>query len=469
NFTGANVNVVTRSGTNQLTGSAYKYWNNETYIGTHIGNYKASWTNSQTDITGARVGGPIIKNKLFFFANIELERVTSPGSGATWKAKDSGVTGPTISNTPADSLVKFSNFLKDKYGYETGPYEGYLNNQRSNNDRYLFRFDYNLDAKNKFNVSFVSLFRVNDQPVSPSSSSPIGSVTNGRIGAYSMTFANSQYMFTNKVKSYSAEWLHTFNNHISNQLLVSYTSATDKRSTPGSPFPFIDIYDPVLGGQSGGNYMSAGQELFSTKNVVKYNTLNVYDNLTVDYKKHHITAGLAYQYLTVGNSFFPLGGMYYRYSSLQSFINNERPTAFGYSYAYDGKDDYVKASYGLASVYGQDKINLSRDLVITAGARLELPIYNTSLSPNPNADTFQLLLDANGNRTNYTADKWPNQRLLISPRVAFNWNPLGSKSVKVRGGTGIFVGQIPFVWFTNMPGSTGNQVAGVAYTAVPDG
>jgi hypothetical protein len=467
NFTGANINVVTRSGTNNFSGSVYSFWRNETFQGKYLADYQLPTpAKSAFNTNGFRAGGAIIKNKLFFFVNAELDRNVFPDGSNQWIPSGTGVSSPTTSRTPKDSLERLSKFLRDTYGYETGAYQNYAGSYRSNNTRIMARIDYNIDKNNKVNFSYTSLDRVNDQPVN-SRSSPIRSgASNSRIGVNSLAFENSNYSFTNKVKSYSAEWLSTINRHISNQLLATYTHNRDSRTPRGENFPFVDIAG--LSGSSAqnalsDNYMSVGTELFSYKNDVIANTLNIYDNVTINKGIHQLTGGASLQYFSVANSFFPSGTMYYRFASLQDFISNAAPTGFGYTYAYDGQEQYIRLRYGLSGLYAQDKVTLLKNLVITAGVRVEMPFYVNKLTSNPNADTLRLM-DVDGGRTQYKTGIWPEARLQISPRIAFNWTPLASKAMNVRGGTGIFAGQVPFVWFTNQPGNSGTKTNTVGIT-----
>ncbi len=457
NFTGANINVVTKSGTNDFKGSVYDYWRNEKYQGTKVGSDTLPTAlKAQYKIYGFTFGGPIIKNKLFFFGNVEIDNKTSPGYSNNYLAARPGLVAPYISRTPADSLQKVSDFVRSKYGYETGAYENYANNFRTNNLRILGRIDYNIDTKNKLVVSFYQLKRLQDQQLSTSFPFASANVTNtARIGSNSMSFANSLYSLNNSVKSVNAELNSTISNVMTNQLNVSYTMVTEKRSTPGSLFPSIDIgFD---GSNASDNYIYLGTELFSYNNFAKYNTLTFNNNLTVNKGIHNILAGVSYQHLDISNGFIPVGNLYYRYASLNDFITNQAPAVFGYSFSPDGSNGVAKIQYGLAGVYLQDKMNLTKDLVITAGLRVDMPFFFNKLSDNPNIDTLSLY-NPSGNLQHYDAKKLPNQTPMVSPRIAFNWKPLKTTQLIVRGGTGIFAGQVPFVWITNQPGNTGATV-----------
>jgi hypothetical protein len=465
NFTGANVNIITKSGTNEYHGSVYDYFRNQTYQGTHVGSDTLPTAQKvRSNIQGFTASGPIIKNKLFFFINGEIDKTTSPGFTTNWVATAPGVVSPSISRTPAADLLAVSNFVKSKYGYETGPYQDWANNFKTQNNRFLARIDWNLNEKNKFNFSVTQLNRSSDQL--PSSKSVSGTPTNNnsRIGSNSLAFANSMYRNTDVVTALSGEWLHTIKSNISNQLLVSYTHVRDTRSSPSSQFPFVDILNNGSTTSQSDNYMSLGYELFSYKNDLIYNTTSVYDNLSMTKGIHNITAGVSFQYLSIANSFFPNGTLYYKYFSVNDFISGNTPGAFGYSYAFDGQDGYIRVKYGLGGAYLQDKVNITPKLTLTGGVRIDMPFYLNKLTDNPNIDTLRFY-GPDGNRHTQDVSKWPDAKPIVAPRIAFNWSPLDNKKLQVRGGTGIFLGQVPFVWFTNQPGSAGVYTNNIQITA----
>jgi len=457
-FTGANINAVTRSGTNEFHGSAYTYWRNQTFNGMHAGSQDlpdlAATTNN---IYGARLGGPIIKDKLFFFVNGEYEKYVYPG--VNWVASRPGVTGPNVSRTPADSLEAVANYVKSKYGYDPGGYENYGNTFTNKNTKFLARVDWNISQKHKFYISYSQLDATEDQTVNATSAA--GSrITNNRIGSNSLAFQNSNYGIKHTVRSATAELTSTFSNKISNQLIGTYSDVRDQRTSPSANFPFVDI--ATSSKNINDNYISLGYELFTLNNDLKNKNFNVTDNLTYTSGKHNITVGAAFDYMSFANSYLPYGTTYYRYASVSDFINDRPPVVFGYTYPYadQGGNTYVKVNYGQASLYAQDKYNVTNRLTLTYGIRFEMPFYMNDLPSNKYIDTLNLP-DKDGNMTHYDVSKWPKQKLLVSPRLAFNWDALGNRKLQVRGGTGIFTGRVPFVWFTNQPGNSGtltNQV-----------
>ncbi len=459
-FTGAGINAVTRSGTNNFKGSAYTFYRNENYNGNNVNGVKLpAFTESKNLVYGARIGGPIIKDKLFFFANYENESSTYPG--INWIATRPGVTGSNVSRTTAVDLERVRNYLLSTYNYDPGAYENFANDFQDKSNKFLARLDWNINNKNKFTIRYTQVEGTSDQTTS-STSSPNPRPSSSRIGSNSLAFENSQYQFKNIVRSVTGELNTTLSSSLSNQFLATYSRIQDTRSTPGADFPFVDI-------QSGGDsYMSFGTELFSKNNDLINNNYSFVNNLTYLKGNHTFTGGVSFELQNFGNSFQRYATSYYRYASVDDFINNANPTQFGLTYPYEGQDPYSKINFGLAGAYIQDKININDKFDLTLGLRAELPIYLNDLTPNPSIDALYLSA-TDGTQTTYSSGEWPKSRLMVSPRVGFNYDVFGDRTLKVRGGTGVFAGRVPFVFLTNMPSGSGviqNVLDGIPTSAL---
>ncbi|MFH1118644.1 MAG: TonB-dependent receptor [Bacteroidota bacterium] len=445
NFTGANITAVTRSGDNTFKGSAYSYYRDKSFNGKKVEDNTLSLTDQSTLGYGVRIGGPIIKNKLFFFANVERE--TSSYPGIAWEPSTDGVGDADnfISRTSVTDLQSMKDSLIKKYGYDPGDYQGF-GNFESKNYKLLAKIDWNIDKHNRFTLRYNYVNSTNDQQVNPTSA-PGTRSTFGRIGEKSMSFSNANYGFLNTVGSISAE-LNSVWTKTANKLLITYTKIRDTRSSNSADFPFVDIY------KDGDPYMSFGYELFTKDNDVRNNVLTFTDNFNYYLNKHTLTFGASYEFLYFGNSYKRYGTSYYRYASMVDFYNNAAPTTFGITYPYGDGDGYAELNFGNLSVYGQDEIQVNNKLRLTAGLRLEMPTYLDNPSPNPaieelefkNLDDEALTIDV-GN--------WPKAKVSVSPRVSFNYDAKGDKTLQIRGGTGIFSGRLPFVWFTNQPSNSG--------------
>lgn len=444
-FTGAGINAITRSGTNTYTGSAYTFYRNQDLRGTRVGDRELPPQPDNSTLTyGARVGGPIIKNKLFFFGNFEHENEVFPG--VTWIASRPGAIG-NVSRVSATDLERVRDHLINTYNYNPGAYENYANEFANTSTRFLARVDWNISDNHRFTARYNHAEGTSNQTISATSApNPRGS--SSRIGSNALVFENSNYSFLNKIRSLTAELNSILGPRISNQILATYSFNQATRETPGAIFPFVDIW------QGNDNYISFGTELFSSANDLVNDNYSIIDNFTYQAGKHSLTAGASYETTKYGNLFLRNATSYYRYASVDDFINNAQPTSFGLSYAYPGQDPYTRVSFGLAGLYAQDKYSVSNQLDLTIGVRAELPIYLNEIGSNPQIDQLELL-DTDGNPTTYTSGSWPKSRVMLSPRIGFNYDVQGDGALKLRGGTGIFAGRIPFVYFTNMPGATG--------------
>jgi len=319
-FTGAGLNVITKSGTNTFHGTAYGFYRNEKYNGKHVGDVDLTQTPQTNKVYGASLGGPIIKNKLFFFANAEWENKSVPNSNTFVPAGSSASGLPSAA--PVDSLNKFRDALKTKYGYDAGVYDN-RPNYVTKNHKFLGKIDWNISNKQKLVLKY-SDFQGSDQsPLNGSSvpnsgaggftirgiSGSLSRLPNNRNSDQSIGFANSDYATEHVVKSGTLELNSSFNSRISNQLLLAYTHINDIRTSPGGIFPTIEIFDAdgtVPGVTKGRNYMSAGTDPFTRNNEVINNVADLTENFTYYAGRHTLTAGATYEYQKVGNAF--MGG-----------------------------------------------------------------------------------------------------------------------------------------------------------------
>lgn len=468
-FTGASINAVTKSGTNRYTGSVYTYLRPKSFTGNKIGDNKiAGAHDSKSEIYGATVGGPIIKDKLFFFLSGEIEKKTTPSG--SWEPSTDGNADPEkkISRTTVADLQKMHDFLKNTYGYEAGDYQNF-SNFKIKNHKILARVDWNINKNHKLTVRYNEVISKNDVLTnSTSAPNPRGS---GRISKQSIAFSNSWYGFENTVRSITGELNSKFGK-VSNNLLVSYTMLEDKRTSPSAEFPFVDIY------KGGDQYMTFGYELFTHNNDVKNNTFSIKDNVNVSFGDHNLTFGGSFDRLYFKNAYMREGTSYYRYNynntadpvtgtvyadGMEAFMANATPTAFGLTYGFNGEEaPGVELTFGMLALYAQDEWQVNDKLKLTAGIRAELPMYLNDLETNPAVDAFgfnkwknPVVGTAAPQDYHIRSGKWPKSKLQVSPRIGFNWDVTGDRSVQLRGGTGLFSGFLPFVWFTNQPNGSG--------------
>lgn len=468
-FTGAGINAVTRSGTNTYSGSVYGFLKNQDLQGKKIGDNELQPVDAATRNFGFRLGGPIIKNKLFFFVNAEKEVLTGANATGTnlWRSSADGVADAenNITRVRTSDLDAVASHLRTRWGYEPGRYEGYANEAEQSNTKFLARIDWNISDKHKLAIRYNQVVGVSNQLANGTSgASPRTPNSASRVSQNSITFENGNYGFENSVRSVTAELNSYFSSKVSNQFLATYSKIQDKRTTPSNTlFPFVDIWDgssdAVQRGTGNSNYMSFGTELFSYNNDVINDNFSFINNLTYIEGKHTFTAGAAFEIQKFGNSYTRNGTSYYRYASVEDFLstgtaNEVAPIMFALTYPYEGQDTYSRINFGLGSLYFQDRFQASDRLSLTLGVRAELPIYLNKLTPNPSINELTFT-DINGKPKNYDSGAWPTSRLMVSPRVGFNYDVQGDRSLVLRGGTGVFSGRVPFVWLTNMPTGAG--------------
>ena len=301
NFIGGGINAVTKSGTNTFKATAYTYQYNEKMRGNKIdGESLGSRDKDAKHTYGATFGGPIIKNKLFFFANVEYQLV--PTTMVDWRAatpENPANADDYISMCTAADMQRVSNFVKDKYGYNTGSHTNFPADET--NWKFLGRIDWNITDAHKLAVRY-NYTKNQAWNQTNGNSSDTGYRLNGmdRFSQYSMAFANACYSMDNKVSSISADLNSRFGNKMFNQLLFTFTNIQDVRGTDSSPFPFIDImagYTNVDGTitQTLEPYMSLGYELFTYNNAVNNKIYNIVDNFTYYVGDHKLTAGISFE------------------------------------------------------------------------------------------------------------------------------------------------------------------------------
>ena len=458
NFIGGGMNAITKSGTNTFKGSAYVYHTNENMRGDAAGETVVSGARDKDRSTtyGFTLGGPIIKDKLFFFVNFEYVNV--PTVVNRWRASVDGVGDKDayISRTTLEDMQKVKDHLWNNYKYDTGSYTDYPANE--SNMKVLARIDWNINENHNLAVRYN--YTLNRGWSSTNGNSVDAGYRHrdyNRLSQYSMAFANSMYSEDKLVNSFSFDLNSRFGANLSNQLLVTYSQLNDGRGSPSEKFPFIDImygYDVTADGsikQTLEPYMAAGYELFTWYNGVHNNVVTAKDDITYYTGNHKITAGLSYDYQMADNAYLRNGTGYYRYRSLDDFLGGAAPETVAVTYGFGGDENpAARVRFHQLALYGQDEWNATERFKLTYGLRLESIIFDNRDLMTNNAIKA---IDYGGKH--FDTGYWPSTKLQVSPRIGFNWDVFGNKSLKVRGGTGVFTGRLPLVFFTNMPSNTG--------------
>ena len=482
-FTGGGIAATTKSGTNEVTGTAYAYFRNQNMRGTEVADYKPLTIDpSRYLMYGASVGGPIVKDKLFFFMNVEADRSVSPGPSRRYSNyidngegvlvrdgnKEVFTNGKDgVARPSAVVLNALSQYLMDTYGYDTGGYSGYSTETPSL--KLLARLDWNINRDHKLNLRY-SLTN------SKYASNPSGSLTGfsdtgyapkgGRTSMYSSYYKNARYYQEQNFYSVAAELNSRFlDGKLNNTLRATYSHQYDPRTQEGGYFPGVDI---VVGeGSNRAIYAVFGSETFSYGNLRDVHTVLATDELTLSAGIHNLLLGAQFEYNHTTNGYQTQGGAAYVFEypneqALYTAILNktvlDNPAQFAVTHGNNAalSQESPTFEYKQASVYLQDQINFSNNFRFTAGVRLEYPFYpSIDYNYNPYVVEASFAPTFTNPEGKYDTAVLPKAQVTLSPRVGFNWDVLGNRKVVLRGGTGIFVGRIPFVWIVAQAGNSG--------------
>ncbi|CAL65445.1 TonB-dependent receptor [Christiangramia forsetii] len=494
-FTGASVNAVTKSGTNEIKGTVYGFFRNEDMTGDKVGGDDIVVPDLKQAQYGVSIGAPIIKNKLFVFANFEMDDREDLGSN--FLANRPGLTGSNVSRVTAEDLDYVSNQLSS-LGYETGAYEGYTHETGSTKG--IVKLDWNINQKHRLAFIYNFLDASRDLPANPEAI--------GRRGPdfTTLQFRNSGYTINNKINSWLVELNSNFGNNISNKFQAGYTFFDDSRDPFSAPAPPINIQ------KNGVRYIVAGHEPFSINNRLEQNVYQITNNLNIVSGNHTFTFGGSFERFDFDNSFNlgaydfagnpdqgtgPVSTFFDAFTSVRIDPNNPGGSfeeginngtveaalnnAQNIFDSNNANDSWALAetNVGQLAFYAQDKWKITDDFTFTYGLRVDKPLYfDTKDKIQENIDrlaggTFPdgdyqpgiTYFDEDGDEVMLNSLELPSNDLLWSPRLGFNWDVMGNNQLQLRGGTGIFTGRLPFVWI-------GNQVANPAFffyqTTAPD-
>ena len=478
-FTGGAINAVTKSGTNNWHVSVYDYFTNDGLMGSKygkkdaFGNYpdRLKLTKSLDNTVGVSVGGPIVKDKLFFFVNFEYQSDVDPGqtSFARESEEDDFGGGSQYNRPTVEKMDEISNYLQTKFGYNPGRYQNY--SASTPDYKLLARLDWNITDKDKFNIRY-SLVK-NKYSTAPSSSiNPLSSSvynrnTYGRTSEYALYFESSRYFQEQNFSSVAAEWNHSFQSGRGNNMLrATYSRQNEPRSFVGDLFPTVDILEPLEDGTPA-VYTSFGPDPFTYGNLRDVQTAVITDEVTYTAGFNNLTFGAQYEFDNTKNGFMQGGAGYYVYNSWEDFVLNANPRAFAITYGNNENHDQVYPSFNYmqGSVYAQDEMTLSDRFKLSVGLRVEVPWYPSIAGYNTNKEFAEGWDDADGvhhsiadgeGNTMYgmsTADM-PKARVNFSPRLGFNWDLTGERKYIIRGGSGLYTGRLPFVWIVSTVGNS---------------
>ena len=471
-FTGGAINAVTKSGTNDWHVSVYDYYTSDQLEGDRVGTDMRAMSKTLNNTLGASVGGPIIKNKLFFFVNFEYQWDETAGSSRVARANENASWGgSTSANRPTVAdMNKMVSYLQEKYGYNPGRYQDY--SLKTPDWKLMARIDWNINDKNKLNVR--ASHTANKYSSAPSSSvnplnpKPYDKDAYGRTANNAMYTESSRYFQEQNFTSISAELNSQINEKISNVARVTWSHQNEPRSFVGDLFPTIDIMknlseedcktgglDTALGtANTAALYCSMGVDPFTYGNLRDVHTVTLTDEVTFSLDKHNVVAGINYEFDNTKNGYMQGGAGYYVYHSWEDFVADKAPAAFAITHSNrdDLKQVFPSFDYNQLSLYAQDEWNASDNFKLTYGLRLELPVMPT-IAGNENKDYLEKTANSKTMAGTSTADV-PKTTVNFSPRVGFNWDILKNRKLILRGGTGLYTGRIPFVWLVSAAGNS---------------
>lgn len=438
-FAGASINAITRSGSNNTEASVYAFYRDQNLVRGNLDG--APFADASTYIAGARIGGAIIPDKLFYFVNYERqdENIPQPFDASDYTGESS-----------IAEINQLANQLRDEFGYDPGVF---INNESFLvSDKVNVRFDYNLDANNKFMLNLGYVGADNLEGV--------------QSGPRNINFLNSSERFNAKTYRGSFEWNSIINNSMSNRLIVGATLQRDDRDPNGDPFPFVRIQD-------GSGRIQFGSERFSTANLLNQDIVTVTNNFEIFKGKHTFTIGGNVEFYGTENLFIPFNYGVYDYDNLEQFTSGMNATEFERVYSLrdnvtgDGSKAAAIFDAGQAGVYFQDRIQFSNNFSFTAGLRVDLPWYGeTPTNDELNNEILPIIEETYDLRGARSGD-FINAIPVFSPRLGFNWDIEGNERTQMRGGLGIFTSRAPLVWVGGAYNNNGVNTGFVGRTDVP--
>lgn len=404
NFVTGGINAVTKSGTNTLKGTGYIYYNNEDMHGNRIDGKELADRDPEEQTTlGFTLGGPIVRNKLFFFLNYEGLKKPAPATHAT--------------NNDMDRVRQH---MLQRYGYDVGSYANYPNGRTDS--RFLIRLDWNMNLNHHMTLRFNhTTNRLWDTPSTYATDAARCMNTSRTV-----YFSNSMFQQISRVTTFSFDLHSRFGQQFSNQLLITWSDMRDTRSSDSEPFPFIDImggYDASTQTQTQSSYMSIGYELFAWNNAVKSSVTTMTDNLTYYHGNHKLTAGVSWEHQSNRNFYIRNGLGYYRYRSLDEFLNGDAPETVAISYGYDGDSKpFTRVRFNQFGIYLQDEWNVTPKQKLSIGLRADkLSLVDSDVHRN----NIVYGLDFGGRHI--STGRWPD----IPVQWTRDWDSAGMSEVMV--------------------------------------
>lgn len=445
-FSGGSINAITRSGSNTFEGSAYYFTRGESLAAktppdlVGDGEEREKLADFSSNTYGVRLGGPLVKDKLFFFVNYER--------GETEIPQPFNFSNYTGRSSEAD-LSNLSSFLQSTYNYNPGIFDNNARTLESNT--LVAKLDWNINENNNLSLrhSYVGAENLEAR----------------NSGNRNIGFINGSEFFESNTNSTALELNSRFGNKFSNNLVIGYTTVRDDRDPSGDPFPTVDIQD-------GDGTISFGSEPFSTANLLNSDYLTITNNFEIYAGRHTVTLGANLEFADVKNLFFAFNFGDYTFedqfddngvlqsSGLNQFLTGQDADVYQHGYSLVGNGvngdesagsaDFKTSQFGF---YVQDDVNVTDDFKVSFGARIDVPNWKSG-TENADFNTRTVsLLEAAGKDLQGARVGQEISNAVFSPRLGFNWDVNGNRSTQIRGGIGVFTSRLPLVW----PGGTYNN------------
>jgi hypothetical protein len=439
-FSGGGINAVTRSGSNEIEGSAYYFFRNENTTGKTLAENRQKQSAYFNKQYGARLGLPIVKNKLFFFGSVELQRAETPfainlvSQNQLNAYQTSGTVPSNVSLISTEDAQAVYDRLKNDFNYDAGTFGPFT--PTSENNKYFGRIDWNINDNHQLTVRHNHISALQDELARTQQV---------------LEFSNNGFVTDYVNNSTILELNSRFRANMSNRFIAGYTSVDDNRNVnaqnAGGVFPHLDIN---LGSN---RIIRAGGQRSSQGNLKSQDILQITNNFTLFLNKHTVTIGTHNEHYKIFNSFVNRFNGHYEYTSLADFTNGQLGSSgrFRLAYSLDYFNDRFQAvtlRFFQTAFYLQDEFEARKGLRITAGLRMDIPMFIDKPNANP-----QMVTEFGLDTRNV-----PSQ-VLWSPRVGFNYNHKEEGVHQLRGGVGIFTGRVPFVWISNQYTNSGATLA----------
>lgn len=447
-FAGGGVNAVTKSGTNKFTGAAYTFVQNENLVGKTNGTLANRLDVERTKLAefakktiGFSLGGPIKKDKAFFYSNVEIQDDESP---APFLFKDYAATAGRYTEAQINQL---RDFLINEYKYDPGTFGSTKDELKGL--KLFGKIDINLNKSNYLTLRHQFSKGENYDRNAGSSNT--------------INFSNNGIYFPSTTNSSAIELNSVFGDKASNNLILSYVTVKDDRDPIGGDFPYIFINDVSSG------VIRIGSEEFSTGNSLDQKIFSITNNFRLYRGKHTFTFGTHNEFYDIYNLFIGQNYGTYRFANLNAFLNKQAAIAYNRSYSLvdnltgDGSAAAADFTAGQFGFYVQDEFSPAKNLTLTAGLRLDIPVISSdpNIHPSFNTTTLPKLQQKYAIANDVEGGKAPEGQLMFSPRLGFTYDASKDKQLVIRGGVGIFTSRVPFVWpgaMFNNNGVTQGQV-----------